>query len=349
MPNFTGQLKTNEVIGALFNQIISIQTFADNIATDVHGSFYESMKVDGSKYGDTKLFISTDIPEVKDWLNDAESDNLLKLYRPEDPKTQAITIDTFKYVPITIDNYMSARAFSEEGSLSQFNTVVKSWLTNAKKVFMTKYFNVKAGTETSTNGKQSITVSPSSAQTLAQAVGLAVANLMIDLKDATRDYNDNSAMRSYDYEDIKILWNAEYLNKITKLDLPVIFNNTGIVEKLGQYVIPSRYFGTAQSATTNGDGATVRFINGGKVDNKYYFPGELVPSGKASGAANAYKTNAKVICKITTRGALPIMQGFEVTTNFFNEASLTETTRLIWGFNTVEHIKDKPYITLIEG
>lgn len=348
MATFNGQLKTNEVIGALYNMIISIQTFADNISTDVHGSFYEAMKVDGSLYGDTKLYISTDIPEVRDWLNDEESGNLLKVYRPNDPKTQAITLSKFKYVVTTIDNYMTKRAFESEGSFSQFNTVVLGWLKDAKKVYMTKYFNVMAGTELANEGAQRLTISPSSGQTLAQAVGLAIADLFVYLKDATREYNDNGAMRSYAEDDIVILWNAKYLNQITKLDLPVLFHNDSIVDKLGQYVIPATYFGDRKTGATAA-GTGIRSLEGQKFDNTYVFPGELIPTGKTSSAGNAYLVNDKVVCKVTTKGALPIMGSFETTTNFFNEASLTETQRLIWGFNAVEHISDKPYITVTLG
>ena len=339
MATFSGQLKTNEVIGALFNQIISIQTFADNIKGNVHGSFYEANKVDGSLYGDTKLYISTDIPEVRDWTADSEAGNLLKLYRPADPSTQAISLSNFKYVAVTIDNYMTKRAFNDEGSFSQFNSVVLGWLRDAKKVYMTKYFNVHAGIETS---NAEVIVTPSSGQTLAQAVGLAVANLLVELQDASRDYNDLGVMRSYSDEDICIVWNAKYLNQITKLDLPVIFNNEGLVEKLGQYVLPEIYFGTKDSTKSDKS----RSIAGETVNSIYKYPGEVVG---ATATGETYTPAEDVIAKITVRGALPIMGSFETTTNFFNEASLTETQRLIWGFNEVEHLAEKPYITLKYG
>ena len=59
MPAFTGQLKSNEIFSALYNMIISQQVFADNIKGTV-STLVDAAKVDGSLYGDTKLYYATD-------------------------------------------------------------------------------------------------------------------------------------------------------------------------------------------------------------------------------------------------------------------------------------------------
>ena len=58
MPNFNGQLRSNEIFAALYNMIISQQVFADNIA-DTKASLVDAARVDGSMYGDTKLYYAT--------------------------------------------------------------------------------------------------------------------------------------------------------------------------------------------------------------------------------------------------------------------------------------------------
>lgn len=66
MANFTGQLKTNEIFAALYNMIISQQTFADNVA-EGYTELVDMARVDGSLYGDTKLYTSTDVLSSVAW------------------------------------------------------------------------------------------------------------------------------------------------------------------------------------------------------------------------------------------------------------------------------------------
>ena len=113
MPNFTGTLNSNEVFAAIYNMIISQQVFADNIY-ETKETLADMSRVDGSLYGDTKLYYSTDVLKSFEWTGDAEAHNLLKLHRPEAPECQAITIDTFRMIPLTVDNYLSKRAFATE-------------------------------------------------------------------------------------------------------------------------------------------------------------------------------------------------------------------------------------------
>lgn len=62
---YSGQLNANEIYSALYNMIISQQVFADNIA-EKKSSLVDAARVDGSLYGDTKLYYGTDILPVHD-------------------------------------------------------------------------------------------------------------------------------------------------------------------------------------------------------------------------------------------------------------------------------------------
>ena len=103
MATFNGQLKSNEIFASLYNMIISQQVFANNLEVKKN-SLVEMGRVDGSMYGDTKLYYATDALKSAKWGNDAEAENLLKLHRPKAPDVQAIRIDTFSYIPLTLDN-----------------------------------------------------------------------------------------------------------------------------------------------------------------------------------------------------------------------------------------------------
>lgn len=101
MPGFNGQLRSNEIFSSLYNMIISQQVFADNIA-GTYSRLMEMNRVDGSLYGDTKLYYATDVLESKPWGNDAEATNLLQLHRPEGPDVQAIHLDQFRQISLTV-------------------------------------------------------------------------------------------------------------------------------------------------------------------------------------------------------------------------------------------------------
>lgn len=106
MATFTGMLNTNEIFAALYNMIISQQVFADNIA-DTKATLVDMARVDGGLYGDTKLYYATDALKSTRWGNDAEATNLLAINRPEAPKCQAIELDEFRQISLTIDDYLS--------------------------------------------------------------------------------------------------------------------------------------------------------------------------------------------------------------------------------------------------
>ena len=357
MANFTGQLKTNEIFAALYNMIISQQTFADNIA-EGYTELVDMARVDGSLYGDTKLYTSTDVLSSVAWGNDAEAANLLKLHRPPAPKTQAIYLDQFRMIPLTTDNYMSKRAWGTEGAFAEFNGVMKGWLADTKKVIDATTYNAYIGTATSSVGKQTKTIDVTTAvgdTTGEQAarikgavIAQAIADLLVDLKDVSRDYNDNQFLRSYNPDDLIFVWNADVLHEVEKRDLPTIYHDQ-IVDKLGEHVLPARYFGTVNAGATAGNGTTVRSLIEQVIDGQHYFAGDLIANGKQAPAGTSYTTDGTIAFKVFHKRSVPFMSAFEVGTSFFNPRSLTETNYLIWGRNTLEYLKNYPCITVKLG
>ena len=354
MANFTGQLKTNEIFAALYNMIISQQTFADNIA-EGYTELVDMARVDGTLYGDTKLYTATDVLSSVAWGNDAEAANLLKLHRPPAPKTQAIYLDQFRMIPLTTDNYMTKRAFGTEGAFAEFNGVMKGWLADTKKVIDATTYNAYIGTATSAVGKQTKTidvttaigdaVNEEAARLKGAAIAQAIADLLVDLKDVSRDYNDNGFLRSYDPDDLVFVWNSDVLHEVEKRDLPTIYHKD-IVDRLGEHVLPGRYFGNVNTIETPGNGKTVRSLIEQVIGGKHYFAGDLIDTGANAPANKSYTVDSKIAFKIFHKRSVPFMSAFEVGTSFFNPRSLTETNYLIWGRNTLEYLKNYPCITV---
>ena len=376
MANFNGQLRSNEIFSALYNMIISQEVFADNLGK--HQTLVDKARVDGGLYGDTKLYYATDVLKSAPWGNDAEATNLLALYRPEAPECQAIHLDIFRQICLTVDNYLSKRAWAEEGKFSEFNSVMLGWMRETKRVYDGTLYNVFIGTTETSEGKQVVNIDLDGARANAsteleadklEALALAqgIADLLVEMGDYSRDFNDYANLRSYAEDGIKIIWNAKYVNKVRKVDLPTIFHKDGLVDKFEEEILPAKYFGSS----TEIEGAAIRskiemdVASGVNAVCKHLFPGDLIPDDYKKvltveknslhqdvaktvddiSSDEMYYEDADIIAKVVVK-LPPYMSAFEVGTSFFNPKSLTENHYLTFGHNTIEYLKNYPFITI---
>ena len=345
-------LNPNEIFASLANMIISQEVFADNLGK--HQTLVDKARVDGSLYGDKKLYYATDVLESHVWGADNEAGNLLALDRPQDPEVQAITLDVFRQIRLTVDNYLTKKAWSTEGVFSQFNSVMLGWMRETKRVYDGTLYNVFIGTNESALGAQKQTVASKSAQTPeleAKLIAEKIANILVEMNDYNRDYNDYGFLRSYSEDAIKVIWNSKFVNKIRKVDLPAIFHKEGLVDKFDEEILPARYFGTKNTAkvTTSQNTGNYRSViekTYNKSGTEYHvFPGDVIPAGVEIAIGEGYLVDADIICKIVVK-LPPFMSAFEVGTSFFNPRSLTENHYLTFGHNTLVALKNYPFVTL---
>lgn len=356
--NFTGTLNTNEIFGALYNMIISQEVLGDNIASTT-SSLVDKARVDGTLYGDQKIYFSTDCLASTEWGNDAEAQNLLVLHRPQAPDVQAITLDVFRQISLTLDSYLTKQAFSDEGTFSAFNSMMMGWMNDTKRIYDATTYNTYIGTTETEEGKQKMTINvgaePENGEAeveaynrlRAQAVATAMADLLVAIKDPNRDYNDYGHMRSWDAEDLIVVWNSEVYNELRKLDMPSIFHNDGLIDKFGEEVLPGKYFGTVntEGGTTPATNLTVRALKEGIYGTKHLFAGELLDGSVAYEANTTYTEDNTIAFKVVHKRSVPYMSAFEVGTSFFNAKSLTTNHYLTFGRNTLEYLQDFPMIT----
>lgn len=351
-------LNTNEIYAAMHNQIISVMGFGDNIK-GTFGELASKAKVDGTLLGDTKVYRAADVLASNAWGNDAEAENLLKTYRNKNIKEQEITLDVFRQICLTTDDYMSKRAWAEEGAFSSFNGILKSLMGETKKIYDATTYNCYIGTTETALGEQDIDIDVTSAvgsvtgeeaaRLKAGKIGEDIAKLITNLKDATRDYNDYGYMRSYDVDnDLMFIFNSDLLAEIQKRDLPTVFHKD-FIDKLGEYSLPAKYFGTINTVQKTGDG-TIRALEEMTLtkgsETKHVFGGELIPAEYTVAANKSYTPNAKILCKVIHKNSVPFMSGFEVGTSFYNPKALLETNYLTWGHNTLQYLKNYPFITV---
>ena len=387
-------LNSNEIFSSIANMIISQEVFADNLGK--HQTLVDKARVDGGLYGDKKLYYATDVLKSHAWGNDSEASNLLSLDRPADPKVQDITLDVFRQIRLTVDNYLSKRAWADEGAFSSFNSVMLGWMRETKRVYDGTLYNCFIGATQTSTGKQivSVDLGTGSGHPLYQLTGVekeqmeamliaqALADLFVAMGDYSRDYNDNQFLRSYADEAIKVIWNAKFVNKIRKIDLPTIFHKDGLVDKFEEDVLPARYFGvvitsaniSTYSASTPAAGKTIDSDDGAYTPGVnhanglirsmvekdvtvsatayHVFPGDEIPAGATIVASTGdflpgevYIEQDDIICKVLVK-LPPYMSAFEVGTSFFNPRSLTENHYLTFGHNTLEYLANYPFITV---
>lgn len=244
---YNGSLNSNAVFSAIYNMIISQQVETDNLGN--HQRIVDGAKVDGSLYGDTKLYYATDVLKSHAWGGDSEASNLLAIARPGSPNCQEITLNKFRQIDLTVDEYLSKQAWGDEYAFSNFNSVMLGWMSETKRLYEAVTYNCFIGTTVSSTGSQLMHETLTSGKEGAE-LAEKIANLIVKLGDYSRDYNDLAYMRSYSPEQIHLIINAEWFNKIKYTELPSIFHKKEIetVFENAEYM-PSRYFGTVITST----------------------------------------------------------------------------------------------------
>lgn len=361
---WAGTLNANEIFSACYNMIISQEVFSKNIA-GTYSSLADRAMREGTLYGDTKLYFATDALETYEYEPDTSNQlNVLATHRPQAPHVQAIVIDKFRWIPITIDSYLSKRAFSTERVFADFNSVCLQWLRDTRRMYMAMTYNAFVGTVETGEGAQQqivdfsgITAAVSTVDSEAynrlvvEAVAQKLADLEDELKDVTTKFNDLGYYRSFDLSDLVIVWNAKWANLVRKVGLPTIFHKDGLLEIKDENVLPARYFGAINSSAKTADAQTRSLIEQ-TIGGTHYWPGEAIATGATAPAGTSYQeassilANDTVICKIMHRDSIPLLAGFETETEFINGKNRSENHYLHFGHNSLQYIYSYPMITV---
>lgn len=369
MPAFTGSLNVNEIQSSIYNMIIGQYIHTRNI-NNTYNTLLNMARRNVGLYGDQELHYATDAYRTYKYNPDTtEQCNVLAVHRPPAPKCQAIQLNNARYIPVTIDDYFTKRAFMSESGFSDYNAVIVQWLRDTMEIYLTTMFNAFIGTNETDIGQQlqtihldfmipsSTTPSDNEAANRLKAIyiGEKIANILVSLSDPIqgKNFNDYGFYRSWNPDDLVIVWNSAYFNQIRKVDLVTIFHDEGIVDKLEEkYVLPETYFGTVnkEPGTTAASNTSIRSlvekeytVNG---KNYHVFPGELIPNEASFLANETYTVGIDIICKIMHKESVPILDGVEGEKVFINGRNWSENRYLHFLVNTPEHLKDMPFITV---
>lgn len=366
---YNGHLNPNEVFGTIYNMIINQVVKAPSLVDNYN--FVEKFRTEGSMFGDTVLVYDQDVLSTREWLGDAEAQNLLAVERPADPECQAITLNKFRICKTSLDSYLTKRAWSTENAFTQFNDIVMSMVGATKKLYEVTMMNAYLGTVEGAAAKSLVEVPLSDITATgeeknrleAQTIAQYIADLIVDMKDYSRDYNDYEFMRAYSEADLMIIWNAKWINKINKLDLPTIFNKQGIMDKFAQNILPARYFGEiidgsslATGLTVGNDGLitigstyagpAIHTTDEGEFTSGHKFAGDVLKTGDKFAPGKAYAEDEDVICKVITKDTVKYMAAFETATDFFNPQALITSKMLIWGYSEPTRLLGQPCVVV---
>ena len=385
----TYTLSQNEVFGSLFNLLISARTFTDNI-NGGYTSLCDRFRTDGSQYGDFKTYKGTDVLKTQAFTdgyaynsNGNFQGNLLKTAKPADPKVQYVQIDQVRFIELSLDTFLTKRAFSDEGSFSEFHGSMLSWLGDTKKVYESSLVNAWLGTSFSNSTINTIEIDLPTVKALgtteeekrrlsAQQIAKDTADLLVEIKDFSRDYNEWGLLRAVNPDDLLFVWNAKYINEITKLDLPTIFHKDGLMEKMDQEILPKRWFGRAAAATDKGAGAlidadgvydntkgTLRSLVEKEYtvgqDTYHVFPGDALVDNatvKSSGGnfteAEVYVEDPSIIAKIVHKSGIVYMAAYESQESFYNPRGKITNFYLHFSYSNPCYLKNYPFLTVKE-
>lgn len=353
LTNFTGTLTPNIIFGGIYNMIISQWIEGDNVK-GTYGDLADLCKTEGSMYGDTILVYSVDVLKTHRWDNDQEAANLLALDRPASPEVQAISMNQFRQIRITLDNYLTKQGWMDANAFGRFNSIMLGMIRDTKRVYDSTLINTYIGTTETDVGNQTSSITPIEGQNDALTMAAALANDLVALKDITRLYNDYEQLKSFDERDLVVIWNSKHYTTLKKIDMPTIFHTEGLLTEFEQKVLPSRYFGTPVGTehsnlyTATGDEEVRALVERDLTvsDETYHvFPGELIPHGGQLPEDECYRVDDSIAYKIMHKRSVPYMSGFEVATSFFNPRSLTENSYLTFGYNDLEYLAKYPFIT----
>lgn len=372
------RLNANTVYSSLFNLIRLVGVLGAKLQID--NSNASRYKMEGGRYEDTLYWVSCDVLTSKAF--DPTDANVLAPEQKVVPAYKTITVDTVRQIGLNLPTYfLSSQAFQTAGYFDEFTALAQSMIQKTRKLYDQRLVDTYIGTTESAIGKQTqtVTLSGSDVQADTLAIAEAVSNILFEMADTTRDYNDRQYMSAFEKDAVDILWNSKFYSKMIKVGLPVTFNKDGVLEN-GR-TLPARYFGTpittsnysTYSAATPTTGKPIDSDDGTYVPGSnnangtlralaeqditvsgtttHVFPGDELPAGAVVYASSAvqipcYIENPKVICKIISKDGAKYVSAIETETEFVNGKNHSRNMYLTFMYGGPDRLPEETWTTL---
>lgn len=371
------RLNENTVYSSLFNLIRLVGVLGAKLQID--DSNANRYRMEGGRYEDTLYWVSCDI--LSSYIFDPNDTNVLAPGQRVVPAYKTITVNQVRQISLYLPTYfLSSQAFQSANYFDEFTALAQSMLSKTKKLYDQRLVDTYIGTTVSTTGKQTQTVTlTGTAQSDTLAIAEKVSNILFEMADSTRDYNDRKYMSAFGKESVDIIWNSIYYSRMMKVGLPVTFNKDGVLEK-GR-TLPNRYFGivittsnySTYSASTPAAGKPIDSDDGTYVPGSnnangtlrameeqditvsgtdyHVFPGDELPAGAVVYASSevkipCYIEDADVICKIISKDGCKFVSSLETTTEFINGKNHSRNNWLTFMYAKPDRLPEETWTTL---
>lgn len=297
--NFQGGLNANEFLNGLFNAYGLVYTYGNNLGGR-GDSLAERFKADGGQYRDQLVYTDVDVLYSRIW--DKNDTNLLATENKGMYVQQYITIDSFRQIGLTVDQFLTKRAWMDAGKYDEFRTVILKQISDTKQVYEDTLVDTFVGVHVSGASAANITItmptdSDAEKQNRLRAMEVfkTIGDTFNSLADYNRSFNENKYLKRFSEGDCMLVFSDKYANEFRYVDTPTVFHKEDLLAK-GK-ILNRKYFGKPiESSVTVADGTTHRAVENmlititastgeykvptsGTNAAVQVFPGDLLPKG----------------------------------------------------------------------
>lgn len=252
------QLNQNEFLANLCNLVVV--TRINKTVNDIDSPLVRSCMMEDVPYGDSKLLITVDTLEAKDY---SKTSSLLTVSEPTVDEQELETTDK-KFFTVTLNRYLLKGAFANEYSMSDCVAVILSMLQKSKGIYLYKKVVAAYENWTPTQAGQTLTIDLidttdmtgqelySAQVTNAKTILKKIQNLYENMTAPTRQYNDIEYETFMSGDDYKLILNSNFSNLIDVDALATLLNSSKITDKQTwreTYIIPSEQFTNSDTKT----------------------------------------------------------------------------------------------------
>lgn len=296
---FQGGLNSNEFLNGLFNAYGLVYTYGNNLGGR-GDSLAERFKADGGQYRDQLVYTDVDVLYSRIW--DKDDTNVLATENKGMYVQQYLTIDSFRQIGLTVDQFLTKRAWMDAGKYDEFRTVILKQISDTKQVYEDTLVDTFVGVHVSGATAANITItmptdSDAEKQNRLRAMEVfkTIGDTFNSLADYNRSFNENKYLKRFSEGDCMLVFSDKYANEFRYVDTPTVFHKEDLLAK-GK-ILNRKYFGKPiESSVTVADGTTHRAVENMLItitastgDYKVptsginaavqVFPGDLLPKG----------------------------------------------------------------------
>ena len=296
---FLGGLNSNEFLNGLFNAYGLVYTYGNNLGGR-GDSLAERFKADGGQYRDQLVYTDVDVLYSRIW--DKADTNVLATENKGMYTQQYISVDSFRQIGLTVDQFLTKRAWMDAGKYDEFRTVILKQINDTKQVYEDTLVDTFVGVHVSKADAANITVTmptdddaEKQNRLRAMEVFKTIGDTFNSLADYNRSFNENKYLKRFSEGDCMLVFSDKYANEFRYVDTPTVFHKEDLLAK-GK-ILNRKYFGSPiDSGVTTADGNTHRAVENMLItisssSGEYkapasganavvqVFPGDLLPKG----------------------------------------------------------------------